>query len=744
MNQEESISSFERTVEQSSLYGLKLRVQYGRPSYYNILKESLLRVFNKRDIYPFDAADIILYLFFSSDVYSELKRGLKALEEYIEEGDKQYLTTQLDGFNTTLESIYHQAIEAEIPLIVIEIGLKKWLKNNVDPERFSSLYKKFTFMLQFIRKNIREQPFNTKLIDNLKEAKPVHFSLSKVKTEDIVKFIEHPNFFVDLLKVLSDRFINKPAITQIIDETGDIKWRIRNTQNAIKVKVKEEMKTLMESIHKFNIERLREAISEIEKNIVVGEAKLRGFKSRLSAKDDILKESHIDIPEIFKYIDVSLPKKIDENIEEIINILNLKLQSVPEVFYTQQFLGKKVDINTVLRYFKDNYKNIFIPTVVELILEEMIKVWPESKFGKDTFDEARWIGISARQQNPKSVFFIPEVQRNLSFPEEILRNWKETVSIMVYDIRGSSIMGAKLQDARMEDEIRNKFQSQLSEAIRNNGGFLLKDTGDGGIVFFSANSGELYNDYRAFLTGGKKHFSKEELALIPSSDASHRAILCAKEMIEYSEKFVRKNLNRYKDWFKEFEEEGIGFDGITYERLPPEYKKIFQIGIGIASGRPDKDVFLGLNVIGNPDLTGSLVRSANIYSKARHPDRSVILVDAPTMFNFLLTIEKFETGEETRAIESYSFESKTAELQEEVMRWMKGLQGSYKINDYKVALKRIDYLLDLGTSRKYGELELLEESLKVKSGEKIFIDKTGVEKVVYEIVLEEKLGSESF
>jgi class 3 adenylate cyclase len=744
LNQEESISSFERTVEQSSLYGLKLRVQYGRPSYYNILKESLLRVFNKRDIYPFDAADVILYLFFSPDVYSELKRGLKALEEYIEEGDKQYLTTQLDEFNTTLESIYHQAIEAEIPLIVIEIGLKKWLKNNVDPERFSSLYKKFTFMLKFIRKNIREQSLNTKLIDNLEEAKPVHFSLSRVKIEDIVKFIEHPNFFMDLLKVLSDRFITKPTIPQIIDETGDIKWRIRNTQNAIKVKVKEEMKTLMESIHKFNIERLREAISEIEKNIVVGEAKLRGFKSRLSAKDDILKESHIDIPKIFQYIDVSLPKKIDENIEEIINILNLKLQSVPEVFYTHQFLGKKIDINTVLRYFKDNYKNIFIPTIVELILEEMIKVWPESKFGKDTFDEARWIGISARQQNPKSVFFIPEVQRNLSFPEEILGNWKETVSIIVYDIRGSSIMGAKLQDARMEDEIRNKFQSQLSEAIRNNGGFLLKDTGDGGIVFFSANSGELYNDYRAFLTGGKKHFSKEELALIPSSDASHRAILCAKEMIEYSEKFVRKNLNRYKDWFKEFEEEGIGFDGITYERLPPEYKKIFQIGIGIASGRPDKDVFLGLNVIGNPDLTGSLVRSANIYSKARHPDRSVILVDAPTMFNFLLTIEKFETGEETRAIESYSFESKTAELQEEVMRWMKGLQGSYKINDYKIALKRIDYLLDLGTSRKYGELELLEESLKVKSGEKIFIDKTGVEKVVYEIVLEEKLGGESF
>lgn len=744
MNQEEIISPFERTVEKSSLYGLKLRVQYGRPSYYNILKDSVLRIFNESDIQPFDASDVILYLLFSSNFHSELKNGLKALEAYIDEGDKQYLTTQLDGFNKILEAIYYEAIETGIPLLVIEIGLKKWLKNNVEPERFSSLYKKFTFMLQFIRKNIKGQSFYTKTIDYLKEAKPVHFSLYKVKAEEIAKFIEHPKLFLDILKILSERFISKPSITQIKVDTGDIKWKIRNTQNAIKGKVEEEMRILMESIHKFSVERLHEAISEIEKNIIVMEAKLRGFKSELSAKGHIIKESQTEIPEIMQFFDPALPRKIDDNIEEITNVLNLKIQSIPETFYKRQFLGKKIDFKMIFKWFKENYKDIFLPTVVELVLEEILKVWPEGKVEKESFDEARWIGILARELNPKSVFFIPEVERELSYPEEILKDWRETVSVIVYDIRGSSIMGEKLQNAKMEDEIRNKFQKQLSEAVRNNGGFLLKDTGDGGIVFFSADSGELYNDYRAFITGSKTQFSKEELVLIPCSDASRRAIKCAKEMIESSEVFIRKNLNRYKDWFKEFEEEDIGFDGYTYEKLPPEYKKIFQIGIGITSGKADKDVFLGPNVIGNPDLSGGLVRSANVYSKARHPDRSVILIDAPTMFNFLLSIEKFESGEETRAIESHSFGSRTSELREEVLRWMKGLHGGYKINDYKVALKRIDYLLDVGESRKVGEVEVLEESLKIKTGGKFLIDKTGVEKVAYEVLLKERLGSEPF
>ncbi len=738
MNQEESISSFERTVEENSLYGLELKIRFGRPSYYNLHKELLLRVFRSDDIKPFGTSNVILYLLFSSDVYSKLKVGLKALEAYIEEGDKQYLTTQLEGFNRILETLYSKAVEEGTPTLLVEIGLKKWLKNRATAKRFSSLYKKFTFMTQFLRKSIGEESFNTKVIDYLKGAKPIPFSLPEVTVEQITEFVEHPELFLSILKMLAGRFISKPSLLQVRDESGEIKRKIRSTQNTIKEKVLEEIKTLMKTIHKFSVERLHEAVSEMEKNIVMGEAKLRGLESGLSSKEHIIKESHIEIPEIIQFFDPALSRKIDDNIEEINSLLNKKLQSVPEVFFKRQFLGKKIDFSAIIEWFKKKYEDIFLPTIVELILEEMLKVWPLEGVESEPFEEAHWIGILARKLNPKSVFFIPDVKRELAYPGNILRDWRETVSVMVYDIRGSSIMGEKLQDAKMEDEIRNKFQKQLSEAVRNTGGFLLKDTGDGGIVFFSANSGELYADYHAFLTGSKGHFDQKELVLIPSQDASHRAIQCAKEMIESSEMFVRKNLNRYKDWFKEFEEEGIGFDGITYEKLPPEYKKIFQIGIGITSGKPETDVFLGPNVIGNPDITGSLVRDANTYSKARHPDRSVILIDVPTMSNFLLSLEKFESGVERREIESYAFESRASDLRTEVIQWMRGLQGDYKINDYKISLKRIDYLINPQKSNRGVAVEVLEGSVKIKQGEKFIDEKLGVEKVTYEVILEER------
>ena len=68
---------------------------------------------------------------------------------------------------------------------------------------------------------------------------------------------------------------------------------------------------------------------------------------------------------------------------------------------------------------------------------------------------------------------------------------------------------------------------------------------------------------------------------------------------------------------------------------------------------------------------------------------------------------------------------------------MRGLRGDYKISDYKVSLKRIDFLLDEGGTHSGGEIELSEESLKVKKSEKFFGNKVGVEKVVYEVILEE-------
>ncbi|MEJ2568095.1 MAG: hypothetical protein P8Z50_04390, partial [candidate division WOR-3 bacterium] len=233
------------------------------------------------------------------------------------------------------------------------------------------------------------------------------------------------------------------------------------------------------------------------------------------------------------------------------------------------------------------------------------------------------------------VYFIPQFERILSREESIVKDCLKTVSVMVYDIRGSSIMGERLLNAEMEDQIRNEFQAELIKAVEDTGGFFVKDTGDGGIVLFSEESSDFSFSQISMSGNEKKEAGDKEINLKASLDSAGRAVRCARKMLEYSERFVRKNLKRYQEWFKEFDVKGIDFGGITYERLPPEYKKIFQIGIGIASGKPGEDIYLGRNVLGRLDLTGNLIRRANMYSTVHHPDRSVILIGASTMFSFL-------------------------------------------------------------------------------------------------------------
>ncbi len=271
--------------------------------------------------------------------------------------------------------------------------------------------------------------------------------------------------------------------------------------------------------------------------------------------------------------------------------------------------------------------------------------------------------------------------------------------------------------------------------MRDTNGFLLKDTGDGGIVFFSENSGELFADYRASIYEGKRGFDEKRLKLISCEDVTSRAVECGMKMIEYSQKFVRKNLKRYKDWFKEFDEKGVDFRGITYEKLPPEYKKIFQIGIGIASGEPEKDLFLGPNVIGHPDLTGNLVRRANTYSMVHHPERSVILIGPGAMCNFLLSMDRFESSKESKKIESHSYASLEEDIRKEVVLWMKGLTGNYRINDYNLSLKRIDYLTHVDENNL--GLDIPGKSLKLKRREAFYDYKIGAERAVYEVIPEE-------
>jgi hypothetical protein len=109
----------------------------------------------------------------------------------------------------------------------------------------------------------------------------------------------------------------------------------------------------------------------------------------------------------------------------------------------------------------------------------------------------------------------------------------------------------------------------------------------------------------------------------------------------------------YRDWFATVAERTMEIDGVTYALLPPEFKSLFRIGIGIASGLPERDVVLSANSYGDPDLVGPILADAHLYSMERQPGRSVIICDLPTFINFMLNIENFEFPIEESAFEKY-------------------------------------------------------------------------------------------
>ncbi len=220
-------------------------------------------------------------------------------------------------------------------------------------------------------------------------------------------------------------------------------------------------------------------------------------------------------------------------------------------------------------------------------------------------------------------------------------------------------MGIKLHNALKEQRIKYKFAREMSAIGKNYGGFLLKDTGDGGIIWFADNSESLYNHLYTESTTGKginlrySIFSGAELELIPALDAAKRAVLCARDMVIKAEEFIRANFMHYRDWFATVAERTMEVDGVTYALLPPEFKSLFRIGVGIASGSPEKDVVLSANSFGDPDLVGPILADAHLYSMERQPGRSVIICDLPTFINFMLNTENFEFPIEEAAFDKY-------------------------------------------------------------------------------------------
>ncbi len=733
---DESISSLERRAEEESNYAKKLKSEFGKKTYFTLLKDYLLEIFTPKEVDFLSNNKFINYIVFSEQVQSELAKGLKSMRAFISEGEKQYLTTQVDDFTRTLNEVFDEGVKVGVSPILIEFALKGWLKLQVPSKSSIPIHKKVNLSLQFFsRRELRKEVSKRKLVSITEKALPVPASLSDVKLEQIADFIEDGDFFCAIAKIFADYFITPPKIESIQYDFKNINKRIKSTQDLIKENASQKVEEVFKKVSGLSVSEINHNINEIIRYINSGEAKVKALRSQIAKiKGTSESDETVSIPGICRYFDPNLTKKIRDNMNRSVIALSDKLGGVPDSFLSRSLLGRKTDFKSVIDWFTGKYDEVFIPTVVELIFEEMIRIFPESE--RSSIEEARWIGLLARRNDPPAVFFIPNLEKTLSKEEIIVRDCLETVSVMVYDIRGSSIMGEKLLNAEMEDKIRKEFQVELLKAVKDSGGFFVKDTGDGGIVLFSEESSDLYFGQVSMGKKDGKQSEDKEFKLKASMDSAGRAISCAKRMIEYSERFVRKNLKRYKEWFKDFDEKSIDFGGITYERLPPEYRKIFQIGIGIASGKPGEDVYLGTNVLGRLDLTGNLVRRANTYSAVHHPDRSVILIGASTMFSFLLQVGSFEPFKIKEKIKRTSYLPIQKKLIEEVIQWMKGLSGNYIINEHKLALQRIDYLL--GSKNSKDEVNIPEERVSLKKGVRFFDSKLSEERILYEVIPEKR------
>lgn len=402
--------------------------------------------------------------------------------------------------------------------------------------------------------------------------------------------------------------------------------------------------------------------------------------------------------------------------------------SILQNFEKRGLLSVEIDFDSVLQAYHEFMKKTIIPNQIGLCLLDLVQCFPPAPDQPPR--------IVRDLAHLKTLALEGSVTLTLSeqeeaCPKEIVKladTYRKCVTILVYDIRGSSYMGVKLQNAAKEQRIKYKFAKEMADIVKRYGGFLLKDTGDGGLIWFAENSASLYSHlYTESITGRgiklrSSIFSGAEFELIPAIDSAKRAVLCARDMVVRAEEFVRANFMHYREWFADVAERTLELDGITYALLPPEFKSLFRIGVGIASGIPTRDVVFSANSYGDPDLVGPIISDANLYSMERQPGRSVVICDFSTMINLILNAEGFEFASEESDFEKYL---------KHVHEMRKNIHG-YLLPDYNVRImpRGVHYMEELNkakavTSQEISEVLIHDDSFYDQKRKKL--------KIIYEV-----------
>ncbi len=454
----------------------------------------------------------------------------------------------------------------------------------------------------------------------------------------------------------------------------------------------------------------------------------------------------------------TLSSKILAGAENILKISEKKEnKEIFNAFCEKHFLGKKYYPDRLLRRFIKCFEDAIIPLYIQDALMKFFSIWPPTIIEEGRKElphlekEILYVGDYLLPENKymKMGILLGDEDKELGSKDTgivsiLVKNFSRLVSVLVYDIRGSTFMGMKLGNAQIESSIRMKFGKRMLKIAQKYGAFPIKDTGDGGILLFAENSRELFG--KIFSMGQMPHelihrkLSKDDLMLRESEQSSKRAILTAKEMMLEAQTFVSENIVEYSNWFKEEKERKLIFKGISYAQLPPIYKRIFQIGIGITSGHINKDIHFSINAYGNPDVTGNLVRDANLYSKARHPDSSVILLDSPSLLNLLLNEEFIEPVVEERKIGDFSETEIYRYLLDKTLKLARARNRkvAYKLKNYGLAIERIGYrILETGKDERIiPSINIPGMGVEITDEGEFKHIKGGVVKFIYEVSIE--------
>jgi hypothetical protein len=406
-----------------------------------------------------------------------------------------------------------------------------------------------------------------------------------------------------------------------------------------------------------------------------------------------------------------LPPHISTNAEKILKHLEKEEgAAIAEPFIEKHFISKKYRPDRLLLRFLSCFEDTIIPLFVQDALMKFFAIWPPpliehvNKEMPRIEKEILYVGdylIPEKKYLRLGLlpFALPEEPDHVAdtIVTRLVDNYSCMTTVLVYDIRGSTFMGMKLGNAKIESSIRRKFGERMLEIAEKFGAFPIKDTGDGGILLFSQNTRELYGKFFSPARIGsdwmRTKYAKEDLVMKEGTESAKTTLLAAKEMILAAQKFVSENIDEYHAWFKEEKEERFFFKGMSYAQLPPSYKRIFQIGIGITSGHLGSDIHFSINAYGDPDVTGNLVRDANLYSNARHPDSSVILIDSATLLNLLLNEEFIEPVVEERKIGEFSETEIYRYIIDKTLKLARARSKkvAYRLKKYGLLIERIGY-----------------------------------------------------